>query len=188
MFPIIFSQIKSDEDRVFFENLYHEKHAMILNKIKKQVFRPDDAEELEQEVWKRLIENTDKLRDLDDYRVGVYIIKTINSVRVDYIRRQSKAEIFDLDGESGAAPVEIPTWEMAKILDEKMAYEQLLEELPSIVRKMTATEQSVYHYRFEMKESVQQIAEHLHISEKSVRKYISRTKQSLLGLIKAWAE
>ncbi len=188
MFPIVFSQIKSDEDRAFFEKLYYEKHAVILNKIKTQVYNPDDAEELEQEVWKRLIENTDALRELSEYQVGVYIIKTINSVRIDYIRRQSKAEIFDLDGESGAAPDELPTWEMARILDEKMAYEQLLEELPSIVRKMSYTEQLVYHYKFEIKESDRQIAEHLHISEKSVRKYISRTKHALLGFIKAWAE
>lgn len=188
MFPIIFGQIKSDEDRIFFEELYKEKHASILRKLKQQIFNQDDAEEVEQDVWRRLIEKTDTLRKLKPYELNQYVVKVVRSVRIDYIRRQNKADILGLDEEVEKMLNKMSPRDVVEVLEEKMAYEQLLEELPSLVLKLTATEQLIYHYKFEMKESDQQLAERLHISVVSVRKYISRTKRSLFKLVQEWTK
>lgn len=188
MIPIIFSQIKTDEDRIFFENLYKAKHEKILERLKSQIYNQDDVEEVEQDVWKKLIENTDTLRKLEPYELNQYIVKAIHSVRVDYIRRMNKTDVLSFDDEREPAVKQIPVRDLLKRIEEEMAYEQLIKQLPSIVSRLTATEQSIYHYKFEMKESDKQIAQHLNITEVSVRKYTSRTKQSIFKLIENWAK
>ena len=187
MFPIIISQIQSTEDRLFFEKLYREKHHSILNKLESQIFNASDVQDLEQDVWKKLIENTDTLRKLDEFQLNQYILKTIHSIRVDYIRKNSKTETLELNGDNAGSLDELKIQDIARTVEEAMACEQLMEDFPKLLQKLSPVEQQMFHYKFVMREGNEEIAGHTGLTQASVNRNVRRTKQKLLKLIREWA-
>ena len=74
MFPLIFSAIKNAQDRAFMEQFYEQYHKLMYSQINKLTQNNDDAEEIMQEVWIRLIEKVSVLQTMPRERLVNYSV------------------------------------------------------------------------------------------------------------------
>lgn len=164
-------------DMKAFESLVAQWRRRALGVITRMVGRPDDAEDIAQDVFVRLYLSLDKLRDAAQFEPWMY--RLIANASIDYLRRHKRVRIrvSDLSDE------QVFTVEKTLAIDDARGKEQQ-RELRESVERMLSLLSSEARTLLVLKEveglSIRELSEVFRISEDAVKVRLFRARQRIL--------
>lgn len=163
-----------------FETIVAQWRRRALGMITRMVGRPDDAEDIAQDVFVRLYTSLDKLRDAAQFEPWMY--RLIANAAIDYLRRNKRVRIrvSDLSDE------QVFTVEKTLAIDDARGREQQREQRES-VEQLLSLLSSEARTLLVLKEveglSIRELSEVFRISEDAVKVRLFRARQRILRAV-----
>ncbi|AYZ36296.1 sigma-70 family RNA polymerase sigma factor [Chryseobacterium indologenes] len=170
---ILLKKIKSG-DRPAFMLLYERYWDSLYRFVFVRTKDKEIAEEVLQDLWIKILENTDSIQTDDSESAKGYLLRHLHYRILDYYNNYKKApptlsiDEFDIPNES-----ELTDSEYFEILEEN-EISDLLSMIDEVVSQLPVTEQQVYDMRIRKNMSVNETAEALRISNKTVSNKLSK--------------
>lgn len=160
---IYLAMIDSPDDQAKFERVYNKYRYLMLHVAYKILQNHHDAEDAVHQAFISIIENIDKISEVNSPKTRSYIVIITERKAIDLLRTIQKRQTLELNED--IAGVEIP-FEMDNPIATAIA------KLPAQYREVLLLR---YHNGFSAKE----ISSILNISDSGVRKLIGRAKIAL---------
>lgn len=162
----------------YFEDLYKENRALILNYIRKRVKNKEDAEDLTEEVFIRVYKN---LPDFKWQGVSVksWIFTIARNAIIDYYRKFDKEknnvslEEVSTNFKSGSKDI------LVNLLDGEEDKKLYLE-----ISKLKEKDQFLIYYKYFEELSIKEIAKRVSMSESNVATRLHRLRKKILKSMK----
>ncbi|AZB16464.1 sigma-70 family RNA polymerase sigma factor [Chryseobacterium indologenes] len=170
---ILLKKIKSG-DRPAFMLLYERYWDSLYRFVFVRTKDKEIAEEVLQDLWIKILENTGSIQTDDSESAKGYLLRHLHYRILDYYNNYKKApptlsiDEFDIPNES-----ELTDSEYFEILEEN-EISDLLSMIDEVVSQLPVTEQQVYDMRIRKNMSVNETAEALRISNKTVSNKLSK--------------
>ncbi|MDR3024970.1 sigma-70 family RNA polymerase sigma factor [Chryseobacterium sp.] len=169
----LLKKIKSG-DRPAFMLLYDRYWDSLYNFVFVRTRDKEIAEEILQNLWVKILENTDTIQTDDSESAKGYLLRHLHYRILDFYNSYKKApptlsiDEFDIPSE-----LEISDTDYFEILEEN-EINSLLSMIDEVVARLPSTEQQVYDMRIRKNMSVNETAEALGISNKTVSNKLSK--------------
>ncbi|KAA2222635.1 RNA polymerase sigma factor [Chryseobacterium sediminis] len=169
----LLKKIKSG-DRPAFMLLYDRYWDSLYNFVFVRTRDKEVAEEILQNLWIKILENTDTIQTDDSESAKGYLLRHLHYRILDFYNSYKKApptlsiDEFDIPNE-----FEISDTDYFEILEEN-EISVLLSMIDEVVARLPSTEQQVYDMRIRKNMSVNETAEALGISNKTVSNKLSK--------------
>lgn len=167
--------IERETDNEYLVSLYQRYYRILKKKAYEILSNYDLANDMVQTALLKLIPHIEKLRDMDEPALRVYLVKTVIRVSLDYVKKHSSRfweyQSLPFDQISGDAPI-------IEIIENKVTAEEILSRLDRKKRDLLI-------YRYFMGYSHEEIAEVMHLNPRNVNTYLQRAKKAALKLWKA---
>lgn len=160
---IYLAMIDSPDDQVKFERVYNKYRYLMLHVANQILQNHHDAEDAVHQAFISIIENLDKISEVNSPKTRSYIVIITERKAIDLLRKILRQQSMELNEE--LAGVEIP-FDMDNPIAEAIA-------------KIPAQYREVLLLRFYNGFSSKEIASILNISDSGVRKLIGRAKIAL---------
>ncbi|WES98417.1 sigma-70 family RNA polymerase sigma factor [Chryseobacterium arthrosphaerae] len=132
------------------------------------------SEELLQNLWVKILENTDAIQTDESESAKGYLLRHLHYRILDYYNSYKKAPpTLSIDEFDMPAETDISDTEYFEILEEN-EISVLLSMIDEVVSHLPSTEQQVYDMRIRKNMSVNETAEALGISNKTVSNKLSK--------------
>ena len=180
MFATAIAQLDND-DRAFMLNLYKNYYNLARKNIFSITHSREDVEDLINDVFIKLIEKITLLRTFDSCKTTTYIVYTIRSVSINYVKHKAIetkhlyfSEYMDIledfpDSESG--------------LDDRLIRQEESYLLEKAISLLPQSQKDLLYFKYLLDMSDQAIAEVLGIAPNSVRQYLTRARRNAKKLI-----
>lgn len=181
MIPIIIMAIENDDDREFMIRLYEQNKKLLYSTAKSIVHDNFIAEDMVQDALAKLIENIEKIEQIDCCVLPAYLVICIKRVCFDYIKHkkvEDKHVAQSMDDEQVNFEYE----------DEKSNVENSVllmldvEKLKGLVKQLPEKYKDVLNYKYLLELTDAEIAELIGIKKDSVRQYLSRARRAAYAL------
>lgn len=134
----------------------------------------DVAEEILQNLWIKILENTEMIQTDDSESAKGYLLRHLHYRILDYYNNYKKVpSTLSIDEFDIPAEVDISDNEYFEILEEN-EISVLLSMIDEVVSQLSTTEQQVYEMRIRRNMSVNETADALGISNKTVSNKLSK--------------
>lgn len=134
----------------------------------------DVAEEILQNLWIKILENTEMIQTDDSESAKGYLLRHLHYRILDYYNSYKKVPpTLSIDEFDIPAEVDISDNEYFEILEEN-EISVLLSMIDEVVSQLSTTEQQVYEMRIRRNMSVNETADALGISNKTVSNKLSK--------------
>ncbi|RQO33011.1 RNA polymerase subunit sigma-70 [Chryseobacterium sp. KBW03] len=169
----LLKKIKSG-DRPAFMLLYDRYWDSLYNFVFVRTRDKEIAEEILQNLWMKILENTDAIQTDDTESAKGYLLRHLHYRIIDFYNSYKKApptlsiDEFDIPSE-----LEMADTDYFEILEEN-EISALLSMIDEVVAQLPSTEQQVYDMRIRKNMSVNETAEALGISNKTVSNKLSK--------------
>ncbi|WP_213278897.1 RNA polymerase sigma factor [Chryseobacterium indologenes] len=169
----LLKKIKSG-DRPAFMLLYDRYWDSLYSFVFVRTRDKEIAEEILQNLWVKILENTDTIQTDDSESAKGYLLRHLHYRILDLYNSYKKApptlsiDEFDIPNE-----LEISDTDYFEILEEN-EINTLLSMIDQVVAKLPSTEQQVYDMRIRKNMSVNETAEALGLSNKTVSNKLSK--------------
>ena len=169
----LLKKIKSG-DRPAFMLLYDRYWNSLYSFVFVRTRDKEIAEEILQNLWIKILENTDTIQTDDSESAKGYLLRHLHYRILDFYNSYKKApptlsiDEFDIPNE-----FEISDTDYFEILEEN-EINTLLSMIDEVVARLPSTEQQVYDMRIRKNMSVNETAEALGISNKTVSNKLSK--------------
>ncbi|ASW75804.1 RNA polymerase subunit sigma-70 [Chryseobacterium piperi] len=167
----LLKKIKSG-DRPAFTMLYERYWDSFYTMIFARTRDKEATEELLQNLWIRVLENPEFVQTDEIESAKGYLFRFIHYRILDYYNSIKKAQSIHID-ESEDSLFEISDAEYAEILEDTDINE-LFTMIDEVISRLSPTEQKVYDLRIRKNMSVDETAEALHLSNKTVSNNLSK--------------
>lgn len=178
----IIAAIENDFEREFILGIYKEYSRQMYESAYFIVHREDEAEEIVQEAFVKLIENVQRVMKLNAEIVPVYSITTAKHIAMNHLRTRSREDshfktvhIEDLDDfveDSFAIPEDV------------YIHKEELRALARVFPNLPQDDKTVLEDKYILAMSDAEIAEELNIASSSVRCYLTRARRKAFALMK----
>lgn len=181
MILFLLSSIENDTDREFMMRMYQDYYPLMRSKAYGIVRESAIVDDLINDACVRLFGKISLLRGFDCCKMAAYIVYTVRSVSVDYIRRQST--------QNKRAHAGLTTDEFENIADSGKSIEEIvirseeIEALREAVLRLSERERDVLHFKYTLEMKDAEIAETFGIKPSSVRSLISRSRKKVYELM-----
>lgn len=162
-----------DDDRKFMTKLYKDYYAL----MKKQaLLLLEDAslvDDMIDETCIKLMENIDMLKQINCWALPSYIVFTVRSVVLDYIkskRSKKKQEIQEISDEYA---------DNSLSTEEKVLRQIEIAELASLINKLPEKYKNVLNFKYFLNMTNKEIASRLGIKPESVDMYLTRARRKV---------
>lgn len=130
------------------------------------------TEELLQNLWIRILENTESIQTDENENAKGYLFRHLHYRVIDYFNSHKK-ELSTVSIEESENSLEITDTEYSEILEEN-EISTLFAMIDEVVSRLPVTEQKVYDMRIRKNKSVDETAEALGLSNKTVSNKLSK--------------
>lgn len=169
----LLKKIKSG-DRPAFMLLYDRYWDSLYRFVFVRTKDKETSEELLQNLWVKILENTDTIQTDESESAKGYLIRHLHYRILDYYNSYKKAPpTLSIDEFETPEELNISDTEYFEILEEN-EISTLLSMIDKVVSQLPATEQEVYDMRIRQNMSVNETAEALGISNKTVSNKLSK--------------
>jgi RNA polymerase sigma-70 factor (ECF subfamily) len=169
----LLKKIKSG-DRPAFTLLYDRYWDSLYRFIFVRTRDKEVSEELLQDLWMKIIENTDAIQTDESESAKGYLLRHLHYRIIDYYNSYKKAPpILSIDEIDFPLETDLTDTEYFEILEEN-EISTLLSMIDNVVSQLPSTEQQVYDMRIRRNMSVNETAEALGISNKTVSNKLSK--------------
>ncbi|WP_185289588.1 RNA polymerase sigma factor [Chryseobacterium lactis] len=132
------------------------------------------SEELLQNLWIKILENTDTIQTDESESAKGYLLRHLHYRILDYYNSYKNAPpTLSIDEFDMPSEIDISDTEYFEILEENEV-SALLSMIDEVVSQLPSTEQQVYEMRIRQNMSVNETAEALRISNKTVSNKLSK--------------
>lgn len=173
MLPLFISMIEDESDRAYMADLYQQYYPLIKKKAYDLVGNYSITGDLVQDVFIKLIPKISLLRSLDSCKRTPYIVYTVRSVCMDYIRKQARGSAkLQAAGAIDWEEIEDTQASPEEQTIQRESYEALgrvLEHIPERDRQLL-----IYKYLMGLKDK--EIAGIMDISVRNIPGYLSRAR------------
>ncbi|CAH0249191.1 sigma-70 family RNA polymerase sigma factor [Chryseobacterium sp. Bi04] len=169
----LLKKIKSG-DRPAFTLLYDRYWDSLYRFVFVRTKDKEVSEELLQDLWMKIIENTDTIQTDETESAKGYLLRHLHYRIIDYYNSYKKAPpILSIDEIDFPLETNLTDTEYFEILEEN-EISTLLSMIDDVVSQLPSTEQQVYDMRIRRNMSVNETAEALGISNKTVSNKLSK--------------
>lgn len=164
---IYLAMIDSPDDQSKFERVYLKYRYLMLHIAKQILQNHHDAEDVVHQAFVSIIENIDKIADIDSPKTRSFVVIITERKAIDMLRQNQRRHTLRLDED-------ITGIEMPSSLENPVA--DAIVKLPVHYRE-------VLLLRFDNGFTTKEIASMLKISDSGVRKLIARAKKALQEIL-----
>ncbi|WP_449398566.1 RNA polymerase sigma factor [Chryseobacterium wanjuense] len=159
-------------DRTAFMTLYERYWDILYSFVFVRTRDKEVAEELLQNLWVKILENTESIQTDDQETAKGYLLRYLHYRVLDYYN-SSKIISSNINIDDSEDPIDITDTEYFEILEER-EISALFTMIDQVVSQLPTTEQKVYDMRIRKNMSVNETAEALGISNKTVSNKLSK--------------
>jgi RNA polymerase sigma-70 factor (ECF subfamily) len=160
-------------DRTAFMTLYERYWDSLYSFVFVRTRDKEVAEELLQNLWVKILENTESIQTDEQETAKGYLLRYLHYRVLDYYN-SSKITSSNINIDDSEAPIDMTDTEYFEILEES-EISALFTMIDQVVSQLSTTEQKVYDMRIRKNMSVNETAEALGISNKTVSNKLSKT-------------
>ena len=169
---IYMAMIDSPDAQTKFEKIYHKYRYLMLHIAKQILQNHHDAEDAVHQAFISIIENIDKISEIDSPKTRSFIVIISKRKAIDLLRQNNRRQTVELNED-------IAGLEMPFDLDNPIA---------AAIAKLPAQYREVLLLRFDNGFTTREIASMLNITDSGVRKLIARAKHSLQEMLEKEGE
>lgn len=176
MFPLFFSIIRNENDRIFMEKFYEQYHKLMYSQVWKLIKDEYDVEEIVQESLISLIERVETLQTLPKDRLVNYSFSVARYTAYTYIRKKKQFELIPFENSNVA-------WYSQQVLSSRL--DELVikkiegEKLYYVWTHLKARDQALLNMKYILDYTNEEIAEVLGVKPDSIRMMLTRAKRNL---------
>ncbi len=159
-------------DRTAFMTLYERYWDILYSFVFVRTRDKEVAEELLQNLWVKILENTESIQTDDQEIAKGYLLRYLHYRVLDYYN-SSKIISSNINIDDSEDPIDMTDTEYFEILEES-EISALFTMIDQVVSQLPTTEQKVYDMRIRKNMSVNETAEALGISNKTVSNKLSK--------------
>lgn len=160
----------------FLLQFYNQYRYFLYKQVWEQCYDAQDAEDIVQTVWEKLITKEELLRILEHRQRLNYISKTVeNTIRE--IARKQKVVVFSLE------QITEPAYDGTRILEQMQDARMKREYFKTAWVEVDDDARELLERKYWLDESDEEIAFAMNISKASVRMYLSRARKRALSIL-----
>lgn len=179
MIPTFILAIENDDDRAFIEHIYKEYYNLMYSKAYDILQNRDCVDDVINNACIKLIPKIQKLRTFNCCVLASYIVYTVRSAAIDYMRKENIASSWlSIDDETQD---NIP--EDKDTPDELFIEKEKIERLLKALERLPEKQRLILQLKYFCDMSDKKIAEAFNISPHSIRAYLSRARKVLYKII-----
>lgn len=180
MISMIIAGMEDDFKRRFMENIYKKFYSEMKYKALNIVNNENDAEEIVQEAFIRLIGKVDTLMRIENNKLPAYLIVTVKNVSINFLKHKSYENGFLIYSDEKDTSEWLPDEEN---LPELLYLRQ--EEIETLARALPLLPErdlKLLEARYILNIPSEEIAKQFGIAPGSIRTYIMRAKRKAYSL------
>ncbi len=167
---LFFNLLNNEDDREFFESLYR-KFYPIMKYTAISFCGDDNADDLIQMTFLKLIKYVDTLRSLEEKAQIVYLTYTLKTVAIEYQRKQHRLQ-------------KLETKIIQNYTDSSSEQEFSRIEILSVLSQLNERDRDLLLYFYFLDMKLTDIAKLMGIPSNSIHVFLSRARKKALKLIK----
>jgi RNA polymerase sigma-70 factor (ECF subfamily) len=172
--PLFLSTIEDDSDRAYMAGLYEQYFPLVKKKTYDLIGEYSVTGDLVQDVFIKLIPKVSLLRSLDSCKRTPYIVYTVRSVCMDYIRKKARGSAKL----QAAGAVDLEEIEDPQALPEEQTIKrESYEALGKALEHISERDRQLLIYKYLMGLKDKEIASALNIPNRNIQAYLSRARR-----------
>lgn len=182
MLAMIIAAIEDDYEREFIIKIHDDYYVEMKKRAYRFLRNNDEAEELVQDAFVKLIERVDVVMKVDKNKLPGYVMSTVRNLALNKIRVNQRKGDYEFSRDDA---------ELAKWLKDSQALPEDLyqkeEELYLIHKKLSELPERdnlLLEAKYILQLKDEEIAKQFNISQQSVRTYIMRARRKAYALFK----
>lgn len=176
MIPIILMTIENDDDREFMIKLYMDYQSLMRKQVLFLLKDTSLTDDMINETCIKLIENLDVLKQINCWALPTYIVFTVRSAVLDYMKSKRSKKIQEVDETDREHADESINTEAEAIRQIEMS------ELASLINKLPDKYKDVLNFKYYLNMTNKEIASRLGIKPESVDMYLTRARKKVAEL------
>lgn len=175
--------MEKEEDKEFILELYDKYHKLIYKKICDKTGTAEDAEDLVNDTFIKLIGKMETLKALGERELLYYIVQTSSHVAIDHIKRNLVRRKHVYYGKDKDLYDEI-----AAVEDKNFTYDERLEDLADAILKLPEKDSGLLIDKYFFNKTDQEIADSIGVGEDSVRQLLTRARRRARAIMEKGME
>ena len=183
MITMIISAMDNDFHREFMTGVYEKYYGTMLAKAKTLLSSEEEAEELVQDVFIKLIERVEIVMAVERKKLPAYLISAVKYTAYNSYRKKKTAGKYITFVDADKEDMELLRDENA-LPEEIFIEKETLSELEAALEKIPEKYKNILEYKYILGLSDAEIGRKFGVSEKSVRSCLSRARRKAYSVMK----
>lgn len=174
--PVVILQMENEDDRQFVAELYQKYKFKMFRISLRMVRNAHDAEDLVEEACGKIIDNLEKIRNVEVCKQRQYIVSIIKNVTVNFLIRRDRRSKYSFYAEEEVIA------RMACIdgeLDDGLIRRDEINAVKCALRKLSEKDRTILRMKYYDELTDAEIARYLNIQTASVRYYFTLARRKL---------
>lgn len=176
---ILFMTIENDYSRDKLEQLYCKYHKLVYHIAYNILKDPHLAQDVVQSVFIKLIDNLDKIDQIDCNKTKAFIVIISRNLSINLYRKRNRQNDMGLENLEEFLP------DNSQSIDEKIISNEVLDRISCKIKKLHEPYADILTLKYYYQYSDKEIAQLLDITHENVRTRLHRARQSLIKLLLA---
>lgn len=172
---MIIAALEDDDDKTFMLNLYQDYYGLMWKTVYSITHDADNAEDLINDIFVKLIEKISLIRTLDDCKTATYVVYTSRSVAINFIKHRDVQKKHVHYGEGIGLAEAISGLE--DTIENRIIHQEEIEEMGNAILRLPEKQKDLLYFKYILEMDDAEIAEILRISPDSVRQYLTRARR-----------
>lgn len=177
---VVFKEL-DDDDRTFMLNLYKNYYGLARKTVYNITHEFNDIEDLINDSFIKLIEKISLLRTLDQYKITTYVVYTVRSVTINYIKHKKVENKYMYYSDDVEIIKEL--YNKEDDIEIRLIYQEEMEMLKGAISLLPEKEKDLLYFKYILDLKDIEIADILCISPNSVREYLTRARRDAKKLM-----
>jgi len=172
--------IENEDDKIFMADIYINYQRLMKAKAIEYVENDYDAEDIVQIAFVKLIRKVSLLRALECCKLIAYIVSTIETTAVDFIRVRTRNanSMFLSEDDEIIEDIPAPDTPETRTIE---SYEK--EIIHKAIKQLNHKHKTIIECKYFQNMSDKEIAKILNIEPQSVREYLTRARKALQKIL-----
>lgn len=178
---MIIAAMAGDDDKAFMLSLYNDYYGLVRKTVYNITHDADNAEDLINDTFIKLIEKISLIRTLDSYKTAAYVVYTSRSVAINFIKHQSVQKKHAYYGEDMDLAEKVPSLEDA--MEDRIIHQEEIEALGNAILRLPEKQKDLLYFKYILGMADAEIADTFGIAPDSVRQYLTRARREAKKLM-----
>lgn len=171
---------ENGDDKEYLSNMYRQYYPLLKKHANAITGDLNAVDDLIQDTFLKLIPKISLLRSLNCYKKTSYIVYTLKSVCLDYLRKKTRRSPYTSNIPMDDILHQIPDLQAAT--EEIFVYHEELKALDQMLLQLSERDRCLLYFKYNMEMKDREIAKLLGIPANHVRQYIARAKRRALAI------